>query len=205
MSTSVLPSINSSSPWGAVPIAAPTNFRSIMDETVAANIEWNDVLAALVQESSDVTFEASTVDEDTSSDFAMAMALQLEEQAAANTVDYSRLASMFQEVARHQALPAHSTPSRMSTPPMDFVAVDDDEVVIPSLRHRSPRRKSAKPARRQPKRDAAMSMVIVDESEDAFDTDEALDGLFDLFFSAFDAFHEVAHEIAFCDADPNVA
>ncbi|KAF0750850.1 hypothetical protein AaE_006574 [Aphanomyces astaci] len=86
-SSVLLPSI-SSSPWGQVPASAPqrVNLLTVMDEALALRIEHEDLLAIadptpyLVL---DQQMSSGELAVDVSSDFAVALALQLEEQAAA--------------------------------------------------------------------------------------------------------------------------
>ncbi|OQR85915.1 hypothetical protein ACHHYP_11187 [Achlya hypogyna] len=81
-------------PWTAIPSPPARPLKDIMDETRAQELHAQEALptqpAPLVYEPEMAPVESVSVD----SDYALALALQNEEQQSAYTVDYSRLASL---------------------------------------------------------------------------------------------------------------
>ncbi|ETV71617.1 hypothetical protein H257_13078 [Aphanomyces astaci] len=189
-----------SSPWTITPAAPFASLRDIMDETaVQAN---NDKLTSAAVGAALWSNAASaprypTDAPDTRSDYAMALALQQEEQMSTYTIDYTRLAPAFDDSNNASdgevQLTKHRGPLVRHRPPA--ITVESAEDRTPSLRTASQtnkRRVDHRKIRTKPVRHVVV--VSIDKADDDW-----LEGgtLYELFFSAVDSFHDIAHEFAF--------
>ncbi|RHY13585.1 hypothetical protein DYB25_002804 [Aphanomyces astaci] len=172
-----------------------------MDEALALRIEHEDLLAIadptpyLVL---DQQMSSGELAVDVSSDFAVALALQLEEQAAAYTVEHSGMPA--------GALPQNSTAIDDSSPihshevnTYEGSANEIQDELMHNARHRDKgQAKAYRKIRTKPVRPVHVVVVSIDKADD--DWLEG-GGLYELFFSAVDSFHDIAHEFAFNDND----
>ncbi|RQM27588.1 hypothetical protein B5M09_006714 [Aphanomyces astaci] len=173
-----------------------------MDEALALRIEHEDMLAIvdptpyLVHDQQVPSGELAV---DVSSDFAVALALQLEEQAAAShTVEYSVMPAA--ELPQNSPVIDDSSP--IHSHEVNTYEGSADEIqdeLMHNARHRHKgqakayRKISTKPVR-------PVHVVVVSQNKTDDDWLEG-GGLYELFFSAVDSFHDIAHEFAFNDND----
>ncbi|OQR93552.1 hypothetical protein THRCLA_22304 [Thraustotheca clavata] len=136
----------SPAPWTSVPSPPARPLKDIMDETLAQELHDQEINVSLpieAQSESANPIENKEVEMD--SDYALALALQNEEQQSAYTVDYSRLATMGSD------------------------AVIDDDVDEPQLRHKDrPKRRDTRAVKHSTKHSPKKSSKAHNSPSDAF-------------------------------------